>query len=352
MVSCSPDPDALAGELARYGELVNTAMRAVLEPYDEPVEFYGMMRYHLGWVNEHFAPIDAPRGKGLRAALLLLVGAALGGEDGTAAPLAAAVELLHNFSLVHDDIEDGSATRRHRPTVWSIWGAPLGINVGDGLFSLAHLALFGSSLRYEQPERFIEIAHRFEHTVRQLCEGQHLDMSFERRSDVSVDEYLRMIGGKSAALIASAAWIGARAAPGSSAQAADAAGRFGMELGLAFQMQDDILGIWGDEAITGKSAVSDVASRKKTLPVLLALAHAETASRTRLRALYSSPSAAGADVSEIMAILDEASARERAAEHVQRHYAAAMAALDEIGAVPDARDCLRRFAELCVDRSA
>ena len=347
-----PDDDPLMDDLARHSSLVSDAMRRVLDAQSEPREFYGMMRYHLGWVDERLRPIAAPGGKGLRASLLLLVNAALGGDEATAVPLAAAIELLHNFSLVHDDIEDGGTMRRHRAALWSIWGAPLGINAGDGLFSIAHLALFGSSLRQSEPGRFIEVLHRFEHTVLHLCEGQHMDMTFEGMTEVSVDEYVRMIAGKSAALIASAAWIGARAVPTADDDTAEVAGRFGQELGLAFQMQDDILGIWGDEAVTGKSTVSDIASRKKTLPVLLAMAHARGRARERLRELYSRRGDGEVAECEILTILDGTDARVRANEYLQRHVDAAMQALDDLRLPPVAEQRLRRFAGLFVNRSA
>lgn len=347
----APTPQALASLLAHYADLAGRQMRQLLDSCGEPHDFYGMLRYHLGWADERLQPVAVGRGKGLRAALLLLVNDALGGAADDAAPLAAAVELLHNFSLIHDDIEDGSATRRHRATLWSLWGAPRGINAGDGLFAIAHLALYQSPLSRSAPARLMEILHHFEQTALRLCEGQHLDMTFEHLNDVSVQSYLRMIGGKTAALIGAAAWIGAYAAGATPAQAA-AAGGFGRELGLAFQMQDDILGLWGQEAITGKSAVSDVASRKKTLPVLLALEHAAPDQRERLRDLYAQPNDDAATIAEIMAILDRAQARERARDYLQRHWQAAMAALAEIGLSAAAHERLSCFAHQFVDRSA
>ena len=343
--------DTLSAVLARYAALIDTQMRHTLAAYTEPRGFYGMMRYHLGWVDERLEPVAAARGKGLRAALLLLVNGALGGDEATALPLAAAVELLHNFSLVHDDVEDGSAMRRHRPTMWSLWGAPLSINAGDGLFALAHLALLASPLCRAAPDRFIGILRQFEETTLHLCEGQHLDMTFESLDEVSVDEYLHMIAAKTAALIAAAAWIGAHAA-GATQQQVQAAHDFGRELGLAFQMQDDILGIWGDEAVTGKSAASDIAARKKTLPVLLAMTCGDRAARDQLRTLYAQRNGDDAGAQAIMAALDGTRARDLTAEYLRRHWDAAMAALERIGLPPEAQERLRAFARLFVDRSA
>ncbi|HZS89655.1 MAG TPA: polyprenyl synthetase family protein [Chloroflexota bacterium] len=338
----------LAAMLAHYAEAVGAEMKQALDAYDAPRDYYDMMRYHLGWVNERFEPVDGARGKGLRAGLLLLIHELLGGVQADALPLAAAVELLHNFSLVHDDIEDGSMTRRHRATVWSIWGVGLGINLGDGLFEVAHLARYRSPLKDTAPATFIDILRRFELTTLAICEGQHSDMSFESRAEVTIDEYLRMVERKTAALISGAAWIGARAA-GAPPDIVEAAGEFGRRLGLAFQIQDDILGIWGDEAVTGKSATSDIATRKKTLPVLLAMEHGRPEPRQRLRALYARADDATA---EILALLAESDARERAQSYLQEHRAAAMVALQQMQLTPAAGDLLRQVAALFIDRTA
>ena len=355
--SHAPTPDAtdesLTVALARYGGLVHGALRRVVEGRDDPDGFYDIVRYHLGWVDEDLAPLTSGSGKGLRGGLLLLICAALGGDETSAASLAAGVEMLHNFSLLHDDIEDGSLTRRHRPTVWTIWGTARGINVGDGLYALAHLALLDSPLRADAPALFVGILDRFARATLLLCEGQHLDMGFENRdaATVPVDEYLRMIGGKSAALIGAAAWIGARAA-GASNTRAETAYRFGYDLGMAFQMQDDILGIWGDEAVTGKSAVGDITSRKKTLPVLLALQHADPAGRTTLAQRYAAPvpDATGEDTRAILDLLDATGARALTTAYLRRYSDAAFAALAELDLPVAAAERLYAFANLFVER--
>ena len=343
--------ETLTAALARYTGIVDAEVRAVLDEHAPSHDFYGLLRYHMGFVDERLQPVVGTHGKGLRGLLLLLINEGMGGAAKAAVPLAAAVELLHNFSLVHDDIEDGSATRRHRPTMWSLWGVPLSINAGDGMFALAHTALLRSSLRQEAPYRLINILGQFEQTALRLCEGQHLDMTFERRATISVDEYLAMIAGKTAALIGAAASMGAYAA-GADITAAGAAETFGRELGLAFQMQDDILGIWGDERVTGKSATSDIASRKKTLPVLLAMERAAPAARTRLAELYAQPGDDAGNTDEIMALLDATDAREAAVGYQQRYWSAAMAALQQIGLPAAAYERVRLFAESFIKRTA
>ncbi len=230
--------------------------------------FRAMMAYHLGWEGEGAGP--AARGKRVRPLLVLLTAQAAGGDWQAALPAAAAVELVHNFSLIHDDIEDDSPLRRGRPTVWRRWGIPQAINAGDGMFTLAHLAL----LRLRDtcaPETVLRAAEIFHRTCLHLTQGQYLDIAYEQRHDLTVDDYWPMVRGKTAALLAACTHLGALIAGADPTRQA-AFRTFGERLGLAFQALDDYLGIWGDEAQTGKSAASDLVEGKKTLPVLYALA--------------------------------------------------------------------------------
>lgn len=229
--------------------------------------FHEMLTYHLGWSGEGAGPNAT--GKRIRPALLLLCAAAAGADWQSALPAAAAVELVHNFSLVHDDIEDNSEKRRGRFTVWKRWGVPQAINAGDGLFVLSNLALtsLDSRIPAETRLRAAAILHQ---TCLRLTMGQFQDMSYETRLDLDENDYWPMISGKTATLLAACCEIGAtlaQAAPKTCAAYA----QFGEALGLAFQIQDDILGIWGNEALTGKSAASDLLEGKKSLPVLYGL---------------------------------------------------------------------------------
>lgn len=270
-------------QLTLYREALDSSLREFVERFlPGPDDFDIMLRYHLGWVDEAGKPAQAYAGKRLRPLLLLLSADAAGGQWQPALPAAIAVELLHNFSLVHDDIEDNSPYRRGRPTLWTLWGAANAINAGDALFGLAHMAVWQLPAAGIDTGIVVPIAQAFEHMCLQLTRGQYLDMRFEQDKNVSVDDYINMITGKSAALISTAMYIGAILSGLTEEQAA-AYGTFGKHLGLAFQIQDDILGIWGDPAVTGKSVATDIQSKKKTLPILFGLQHDPT-----LAALYAS----------------------------------------------------------------
>lgn len=232
------------------------------EPHTKP--FYEMLTYHMGWTGEGAGP--GATGKRIRPLLVLLTTAACDMEWLHAAPAAAAVELVHNFSLVHDDIQDNSAKRRGRKTVWNIWGMPIGINIGDALFVLSNQAIM--DLREHYPaETVVKAATVLHNTCLDLTRGQFLDMSYEERNELGVEDYWPMVAGKTAALLSACCHIGSILGGADEAKQ-DAYRSFGHAVGIAFQVQDDILGIWGDEAITGKSAASDLLEGKKSLPVL------------------------------------------------------------------------------------
>ena len=231
--------------------------------------FYEMLTYHMGWAGRDLG--EKATGKRIRPLMMLLVvaGCNLDANWLRAVSAAAAIELVHNFSLVHDDIQDNSETRRGRPTAWKIWGIPMAINIGDALFSISNQAIMDLHDHYPA-ETVITAASTLHNACLDLTRGQFLDMSFEDRTDLSVDDYWPMITGKTSSLLSAACFIGSLLG-GTDEGTQDAYRSFGHALGLAFQVQDDILGIWGDEAITGKSAASDLLERKNSLPVLFGL---------------------------------------------------------------------------------
>ena len=230
--------------------------------------FHAMLTYHMGWTGEGAGP--EARGKRIRPLLVLLTAASCTSPVWLhAAPAASAVELVHNFSLVHDDIQDNSPRRRGRPTVWKKWNMPQAINVGDALFVISNLAIMDLAKNFP-PEKVIRAANVLHETCLALTRGQFLDMSYEKRSDLTIEDYWPMIEGKTAALLSACTQIGAILG-GADDSTVEEYRIFGRDLGLAFQVQDDILGIWGDEALTGKSAASDLVEGKNSLPVLYGL---------------------------------------------------------------------------------
>jgi len=237
-----------------------------IESQQEPEldQYFAMLAYHLGWEGEGAGP--EARGKRIRPLLVLLACAAAAGEWRNALPAAAAVELVHNFSLIHDDIQDNSPLRRGRETVWKRWGIAQAINAGDAMLTIAHLALLRIG-KTTSPKIAIQAAHTLQNACLQLTMGQYLDLAFESQEKLSTEAYWQMVGGKTAALLGACTELGAIAANCSNSRRA-AFRDFGYYLGLAFQAQDDILGIWGDAVLTGKSNESDLLAGKKTLPVI------------------------------------------------------------------------------------
>ncbi|MEK7215017.1 MAG: polyprenyl synthetase family protein, partial [Chloroflexota bacterium] len=301
--------------LDRFTAPVQIEMRHVFNGRVDP--FYQMARYHLGWVDQHGVAAAGDGGKGLRSTLCLLSTEAVGGSVERVLPAAAALELVHNFSLVHDDVQDDSVSRRHRPTVWSLWGKPQAINVGDSLFSLARLALLRLSANAVPSRHVVHLAVRLDETCLRLCEGQYLDMEFQARPHVTLEQYVEMIDGKTAALMACACYFGAFLGGYEPA----VAGQFheiGRDLGLAFQIKDDVLGVWGASETTGKPVADDILSRKKTFPAVYASTKADPGVRTQLAEIYARPQMAQRDVAQVLELFDEAGARAAAEAAARR----------------------------------
>jgi len=335
----------------RYLPLIEAELRRIVAAqHPQLASFYGMMRYHLGWVDEGFSPTEDKGGKRLRPLLCLLVCEAAGGDPERALPAAAAVELVHNFSLVHDDIEDASPLRRHRLTVWKVWGTPQAINAGDGLFALAHLAMQRLADRGVRHRRVLTALEILDQACLALTEGQHLDLSFEARLDVDVDEYLSMIRGKTAALFSAAAQLGALVA-GSDPESTARYRRFGQNLGLAFQIVDDILGIWGDPQVTGKPAADDIQQRKKTLPIVRALEEEKRTEGQGLREIYQREVIDEEAVEAALKILENLGARHYTGGMANDYYQQALAELDATGVGNEAQDDLRELAAFLVERT-
>lgn len=288
----------------------------------------GMVRYHLGYVDQDPRSIAGgiDRGKRVRPAVALLAAGATGGEPAVAAPIAAALELLHNFTLIHDDIQDESPTRRHRPTVWSLWGSKQAINAGDALFAAAHLPLYALPARGASAGLTMRLLAAFDRMTIAIVEGQTIDLQFEERSDVTPEEYLTMIGGKTAAIVRYAAWAGAELGGATEADAARW-DDFGLALGLGFQIHDDLLGIWGATAQTGKAPADDIRRRKKSLPILLLRERLVAQERAHLDGLYARESIDSAGANEVLRLLAREGIQDEVTREVARYHDRAALAL-------------------------
>ncbi len=338
--------------LSPYLEAVEAELRAALAtPAEDVAPLYQMMQYHLGWLDEALRPHAAPRGKRLRPAMCLLACEAAGGDWRRALPATAAVELIHNFTLLHDDIEDNSPTRRHRATVWHLWGLAQGVNTGDTMWALARMALYRLADNGYDAATVLEVARRLDEACLHLCAGQYLDIRFEGLERVTLAEYERMVGGKTASLLSAALAVGARLGGAAPAQVA-AYGEFGRELGLAFQVVDDILGIWGDPAVTGKSAATDILTRKKTLPVLYAHEWEREHGHGDLARLYAQPAIAEAEVPTVLALLERAGARAYAQAQAEAHTRLMLGHLAAAGGADPAQAVLRDLALSLLERSS
>lgn len=333
--------------LLRHQQTIDTALHAAFERADGSIgssltAFYGLLQYHIGQVDADFAPTKNNSGKLLRPTLLLLAYEASGAwglanattPDSNylerALPAAVAVELTHNFTLIHDDIEDSDAERRHRPTVWKLWGVPQAINAGDGLFSLARLTLWDSLAKGVESDIAAQLGKLLDAACLVLAEGQYLDISFEARQDISVAMYIDMISRKTAALMACATEMGACLGTRDTEIIARLSS-FGKAIGIAFQVRDDLLGVWATTAELGKTPAGDVYRRKKSLPVLHALEQANTHDQQTLHTIYhQEASLTKEQVEDVLAIFERTHTKAYCQQFLTQQCQSAHAALASV----------------------
>lgn len=331
----------------RYKSDLETELKFAVGAASLPM--YDMMRYHLGWIDREGKPQTATAGKRLRPILCLLACQAVGGEWRQALPAAAAVELVHNFSLIHDDIQDSSRERRGRATVWHVWGKPQAINVGDGMHALA----LSSLLRLEDSgvphSKVVRAARILGEASLKLCEGQYLDISYENRLDIGINEYMEMIGCKTAALFRCSLEIGALL--GSDNELALTHLKlFGHNLGMTFQVHDDVLSIWGDEKTTGKPNTSDIEMKKKTLPIVYALEKVRGEDKKKFWEIYQKDTIEPADVVTVLKILNRLDAQRYVQDTSERFYRQALAELNATGLPESSKNELKAIAAFLLKR--
>jgi geranylgeranyl diphosphate synthase type I len=334
--------------LERGRTLATPVLKAAVDRLAAPMDT--VAAYHFGWIDAEGRPADGDGGKAVRPALAVLSAQAAGADPEVGVPGAVAVELVHNFSLLHDDLMDGDEQRRHRDTVWKVHGPAQAILVGDALFALANEVLL--ELGTVEAGR---ATRRLTTATRALIDGQAQDISYEHRDRVSVEECLEMEGNKTGALLACACSIGA-VLGGADDFTADTLERYGYHLGLAFQAVDDLLGIWGDPEATGKQTWSDLRQRKKSLPVVAALAAGGPASE-RLGDLLAEDAKASdfenfseEEFAVRAALIEQAGGREWTAQEARRQHAIAIEALDAVAMPEQVRAQLVALADFVVVR--
>jgi len=304
--------------------LVDPALRAAVDTL--PPAMRRIAGYHLGWWDEHGVSTPAASGKAVRPALVLLSAAAGGGSAHAAVPAAVTVELVHNFSLLHDDVMDGDERRRHRPAAWRLFGTSAAILAGDALLTLAMDVLAASGRpAAKRGMRMLSAA------VQDLVDGQSSDMAFERREFVEPGECQRMAASKTAALIGCSCALGTLFGGGDDTRVRRLQA-FGEHVGLAYQHVDDLLGIWGDPGVTGKPVYSDLRNRKKSLPVVYALASGTSAGQA-LATLYRRPGEpAESDLRRMALLVEAAGGRawcQAEADRLLDHALAELVAVDQ-----------------------
>jgi geranylgeranyl diphosphate synthase type I len=305
-------------------------VRTVLDDLRIPAGLRGMIEYHLGWADEHGCLLSQAQrgrygGKKMRAVLCALTCDAAGGSISCAIPAAAAIELIQNFSLVHDDIEDGDRARRHRPTVWVTWGVPQAINTGSAMQALVNAAV----LRTNAPAgTVLALLGALTDAMVEMTEGQHLDIAFQARDDVGVPEYADMASRKTGALIEAAAFCGARLATEDDSRLR-AWRRFGRAFGQAFQAQDDLLGVIGDPKLTGKPVGNDIRARKKAMPLVYACHHATPEDHEILMDCLAEDPVGDSSVECITSVLERSGALDATRAMVDHRTSTALLALEE-----------------------
>lgn len=333
--------NTLPASLGRARELVWPALRAAIETLAPDIR--PVAAYHFGWAEADGTPGNGGGGKAVRPALALASAAAAGAPPETGVDGAVGLELVHNFSLLHDDIMDRDEARHHRPTAWTLFGEPRAILAGDAMANLSTQIL----LRPPTKNRMRAASLLVDATARMIA-GQSEDMAREGRLDVTPEECTAMHAAKTGALLSCASAIGAVLA-GAGNEVVEPLGRFGIHVGIAFQAVDDQLGIWGRPELTGKPTWNDLRQRKSSLPVVAAL-EAHSSEATRLRQLLSAADLSEEEIAEAAELVDACGGRRYAAEEAERRFELALLELDRAPIDPDARAELAELGRFIVER--
>ena len=298
--------------LVRYRDIIVTTLKERLSQDFLPV--YDMLRYCMGWSDKDGNPVNGAMGKSLRPSLCLFACEAVGGQIRHALPAAASLELIHNFSLIHDEIEDFDETRHHRPTLWTLWGINKALVAGNVLRIVADRSMEMMKIdEGKDAERVVKGVELLTEACLEMIEGQYMDISFEGRIDITLDQYMAMISRKTGALIRCSLQLGAAMGTENLATL-ETFRKTGTSLGFVFQIRDDILGIWGEEKSTGKPVGIDILRKKNSLPIVHAMDKADKKGKELLREIYSLEHPGEQEVAAVLEIMEQAGTRDYAQE--------------------------------------
>lgn len=315
---------------AKYEELINQALHIMI-PFKNHKDIFDIHSYHVGISNSDGTLVgsDQYMGKCLRSTLCVFICEALGGNVDNSMQAAVALELIHNFSLIHDDIQDGDGERRHRPTVWSIWGVPKALVSGNALHTVGDMSVFKSNI-YDVPEKMqIKLSNLLTEAYMKMIVGQCQDLEFENKTDITTDMYLGMIAGKTGALIQNAILMGALLG-GKEYNTLQAFEEFGFLIGQAFQIRDDFLGIWGEESKTGKPIGNDIIRKKKTFPVVYGFENAHGARKSQLLNIYNMKELYDDDRTKVLQVLEDVGAKEATLDFIDEVSERAMNIVNQL----------------------
>ena len=342
----------MANAEQQIAELAGRFLPDVEQRLREAVEAGGelapMLRYHMGWETLEGTPTRGG-GKALRPILCLAACEMSGGDWRDALPAAAGLELIHNFSLAHDDIQDGDETRRGTPTLWRIHGVPAALTAGNAMRVIADRTADALGAGGAAPDVAQGAAAELTRRYLEMIEGQYLDLSFETAEHVSVADYLDMIGRKTGALVESAMHMGALVATGDQTTA-QGFGECGMRLGVAFQVRDDWLGVWGDPAFTGKAVGADIRRKKKSLPAVYLFDNAPDEERPWLEETYRAEEIEGERLEGVMAMLHRLGGEPYVQRIAEEQARLAVAAVDALAIPEESKQLLAAVAEFFVTR--
>jgi geranylgeranyl diphosphate synthase type I len=344
----SMSPESCAAALKEMSVIVDTELARSLEAYDGPaLRMYGMLRYFLGYADENFMPSRTESGKRFRPSLALLIAEGYGVRE-KALAAAVAIELFHNFTLIHDDVEDHDELRRNRPTVWKLWGVNHAINSGDAQSLIAAQWALDAAEKAGTPK----LARVLLDAFREVIEGQYLDFELAtaplNASHINEESYLRMIERKSGVLVRSAAEAAGIVA-GKGEREIASLREYGNALGMAYQMGDDYRSVWTTQAVTGKDTHSDIREHKRTLPFLYAHADSAPVQRNRLGELYSIDRVlADGEIQEVLELLNATEARQKTENSIREYVGRAKTAAQGLSVPVETRGILEGIVDLLV----